>query len=178
MWLCQVSACGSFPRAHGSFSALWHTDLGSGCACRSLVPWPGIEPKSPALEGRFLTTVPSGKSHRLNSSMHLHEICETKKDERISLFLLGSLCLQAMHGNGNCFLQQWFRVCSRAVWVLRNDWVSFFWLWDLWILAIGPFHRFLGDERKWSTVAASLQRCFSKDDWSLGSKLWAVSLNL
>ena len=26
-----------------------------------LVPWPGIEPKSPALQGRFLTTRPPGK---------------------------------------------------------------------------------------------------------------------
>ena len=32
-------------------------------ACGILVPWPGIEPTSPALEGRFLTTGPPGKSH-------------------------------------------------------------------------------------------------------------------
>ena len=32
-----------------------------------LVPWPGIEPASPALEGRFLTTEPPGKSLALDS---------------------------------------------------------------------------------------------------------------
>ena len=31
-------------------------------ACGILVPWPGIEPTLPALEGRFLTTGPPGKS--------------------------------------------------------------------------------------------------------------------
>ena len=36
-----------------------------GCpvACGILVPQPGIEPASPALEDRFLTTGPPGKSH-------------------------------------------------------------------------------------------------------------------
>ena len=32
-------------------------------ACGILVPWPGIEPASPALQGRFLTTEPPGKCH-------------------------------------------------------------------------------------------------------------------
>ena len=31
-------------------------------ACGILVPQPGMEPMSPALEGRFLTTGPPGKS--------------------------------------------------------------------------------------------------------------------
>jgi len=31
-------------------------------ACRILVPWPGIKPTSPALEGRLLTTRPPRKS--------------------------------------------------------------------------------------------------------------------
>ena len=31
-------------------------------ACGLLVPWPGIEPSSPALEDRVLTTGPPGKS--------------------------------------------------------------------------------------------------------------------
>ena len=34
-------------------------------ACGSLVPRPGIKPTCPALEGGFLTTGPSGKSHDL-----------------------------------------------------------------------------------------------------------------
>ena len=33
-------------------------------ACGLLVPWPGIEPTSPGLQGRFLTTGPPGKSRR------------------------------------------------------------------------------------------------------------------
>ena len=32
-------------------------------ACGILVPWPGIEPVSPALQGGFLTAGPLGKSH-------------------------------------------------------------------------------------------------------------------
>ena len=50
---------------------LWHTDSLvvvcwlSSCgtwACGILVPWPGIEPVSSALQGRFLTTGPPRKS--------------------------------------------------------------------------------------------------------------------
>ena len=36
-----------------------------------LVPWPGIKPMSPALEGRFLTTEPPGKSHKWPFSLRL-----------------------------------------------------------------------------------------------------------
>ena len=50
--------------------ALGHMDSvvvahGLSCltTCGILVPWPGIEPVFPALEGRFLTTGPQGKSH-------------------------------------------------------------------------------------------------------------------
>ena len=35
--------------------------------CRILVPQPGIEPMSPALQGTYLTTGPPGKSHTLPS---------------------------------------------------------------------------------------------------------------
>ena len=31
-------------------------------ACGILIPWPGIEPTTPALEGEFSTTGPPGKS--------------------------------------------------------------------------------------------------------------------
>ena len=40
-------------------------------ACGALVPWPGIEPTSPALKGSVLTTGPPGKSlflHLYNES--------------------------------------------------------------------------------------------------------------
>ena len=48
IWLCQVLA----------------TAWGLHCSttCGILVPWPGIKPASPALEGGFLTTRPPGKS--------------------------------------------------------------------------------------------------------------------
>ena len=36
-----------------------------------LVPRPGIEPKSPALEGRFLITGPTGKSPRYTLKHHI-----------------------------------------------------------------------------------------------------------
>ena len=35
------------------------------------LPGPGLEPVSPALAGRFLTTVPPGKSHLLNLLMEV-----------------------------------------------------------------------------------------------------------
>ena len=37
--------------------------LSGSIACGILVPQPGIEPESPALEGEFLTPGPPGKSH-------------------------------------------------------------------------------------------------------------------
>ena len=43
-------------------------------ACGILVPWPGIEPLIPALEGRFLATGPSEKSdtiHFLDDTLFL-----------------------------------------------------------------------------------------------------------
>ena len=51
-------------------SLLWHSGLslvlaqGLSClaVCGILVPWPGMEPTSPVLEGRFLTNGPPGKS--------------------------------------------------------------------------------------------------------------------
>ena len=50
---------------------LWYADFvvvahGLSCSevCRIVVPWPGIEPTSPALQGGFLTTEPPGKSPR------------------------------------------------------------------------------------------------------------------
>ena len=63
-----VSTRGIFPWAHGlSRYGLW--DMGAAArrpscsaACRISVPRPEIKPKSPALQGRFLTTGPPGKS--------------------------------------------------------------------------------------------------------------------
>ena len=41
-------------------------DLSSPMACGMLVPAPGIEPTSPTLGGRFLTTGPPEKSHNID----------------------------------------------------------------------------------------------------------------
>ena len=40
----------------------WGCALRCSAACGILVPRPGIKPACPALEGRFLTTAPPGKS--------------------------------------------------------------------------------------------------------------------
>ena len=74
------SSCGEW----GLFSLLWSTGsrrVGfSSCGTRGLsgcgawayllhgmrdLPGPGLEPMSPALAGRFLTTAPPGKPHRI-----------------------------------------------------------------------------------------------------------------
>ena len=76
IWLCWVlvAACGIFSLQRMSFSSCgaWVPECvgsvvvacGLSCpvACGILVPWPGMEPAFPALEGRFLTTGPPGKS--------------------------------------------------------------------------------------------------------------------
>ena len=61
-------ACEIFLRSCGSFhcsSLILIVDYGLRCfvACGILVPRPGIEPVSPVLESRFLTTGPPGKPH-------------------------------------------------------------------------------------------------------------------
>ena len=40
--------------------------LSCSAACGSLVPWPGIEPASPALQGGFLINGPPGRHNKLN----------------------------------------------------------------------------------------------------------------
>ena len=70
IWLYQVIvvACEIFLRSCGSFccsSLILIVDYGLRCfvACGILVPRPGIEPVSPVLQSRFLTTGPPGKPH-------------------------------------------------------------------------------------------------------------------
>ena len=64
IWLHQVLAAAYriFVTSHGSFSLAVVRGLRCSVACGILVPQPGIEPESPALQGRFLTTRPLGKS--------------------------------------------------------------------------------------------------------------------
>ena len=67
-WLCLVILVSGFSLVAGRAQALGHTGsvvVAWGlllAACGILVPWPGIELKSPALEWWFLTTGPPGKS--------------------------------------------------------------------------------------------------------------------
>ena len=57
--LCSCSA-GSLVVPHGLSSC--GVRLRCPAACGILVPWPALKPASPALEGRFSTTGPPGKS--------------------------------------------------------------------------------------------------------------------
>ena len=50
---------------HGTWSVVVACGPGCSVACWILVPWPGIEPTFPALQGEFLTTGPSGKPQSL-----------------------------------------------------------------------------------------------------------------
>ena len=81
-WLCWV------------FTAVWR--LSSSCvsppyppAWGIIVPQPGMEPTSPALEGRFLTTGPPGKSLHiltLNGSLSFKNQCRLGSFWNISCF--------------------------------------------------------------------------------------------
>ena len=55
--VCGLSSCGTWAPVVAA------CQLSFPVVCGILVPQPGIEPASPALEGRFLTTLPPGKSH-------------------------------------------------------------------------------------------------------------------
>ena len=61
--------------------------------CRILVPLPGIKPVSPALEGRFLTTGPPGKSPCLSSDSGTtsHSGTPSPRDNSCSACLMGLL---------------------------------------------------------------------------------------
>ena len=54
-WLHRVLVAASALLSCGMQTLSWGMHVGS-------LPWPGIEPTYPALEGRFLTTAPPGKS--------------------------------------------------------------------------------------------------------------------
>ena len=67
LWIFTSESVGSFfIAAQGLLSGLvrWPS---CRAACGILVPWPGIKPSSPALEGRFLTTGPPWKSLKTQS---------------------------------------------------------------------------------------------------------------
>ena len=58
VWLCLVLLRHMGSRCGLSSGSLWTRLLCGTC----LVPWPRIKPTSPALAGRFLPSVPAGKS--------------------------------------------------------------------------------------------------------------------
>ena len=62
-WVLQDSSSWLFSLVRG-LQWLW-LRLSCSAACGILVPWPGIEPLSPALQVRFFTTGPPGKSKNL-----------------------------------------------------------------------------------------------------------------
>ena len=59
--VCRLSSCDAWALKHVGSVVAVH-GLSCPAACGILVPRPGIKPPSPALEGRFLTTGPPGKS--------------------------------------------------------------------------------------------------------------------
>ena len=62
MWLCSVLSCGVQGLSLQCKTLVVACGLSCSVACEILVPQPGIEPMSPALQGRFLTREPPGKS--------------------------------------------------------------------------------------------------------------------
>ena len=58
---CRLSTSGTWALERTG-SVVVACRLSCPVACGILVPLPGIEPMSPALQGRFLTTGPPGKS--------------------------------------------------------------------------------------------------------------------
>ena len=65
-------------------------------ACEILVPCPGIEPASPALEGRFLTSGPPDRSCDLFSLNSLPVLLYPKSIEMFSAISL-CFCAQNKH---------------------------------------------------------------------------------
>ena len=61
LWRAGFSSCGAASRV-SELSVVAARGLSCPAACGILVPRPGIEPASSALEGGFLTSQPPGKS--------------------------------------------------------------------------------------------------------------------
>ena len=66
--VCRLSSCGVQAPEHAEVA---RHGLSCSEAYGILVSWPGIKPMSPALDGRFLTTEPPGKSHKWLFSLRL-----------------------------------------------------------------------------------------------------------
>ena len=69
-WGFSLSSCGMRVPEHVG-SLVEARGLSCPVACGILVPWPGIEPPAPALEGGFFTTGPPRKSQAAGVSIPL-----------------------------------------------------------------------------------------------------------
>ena len=98
--------------------------LSCPAACGILVPWPGIQPASPALQDRFLTTGPSGKSrHLLIKWVRWSNLLEPHESELFprpalnpDVWLKDSSHFQNLH--------------SEWIYVLGFSFIVLMWCWD------------------------------------------------
>ena len=74
LWCASFSSCGARALEHVGLVAPQHV------VCGILASRPGIEPASPALEGRFLTTGPPGKSQDKDFLSHVKFGLYSKSD--------------------------------------------------------------------------------------------------
>ena len=77
MWTLSLRRTSSVDVAHG---------LSCPAACGLLVPRPGIEPTSPAMEGAFFTTGPPGKSLKRFIVMVCWKISRNFYGEKVNVF--------------------------------------------------------------------------------------------
>ena len=106
-----------------SGSSILSLRLSCPAACRILVPLPGKEPTFKALEGRFLTTRPPGKSlHNFLTSSILQPSAEPTQLRGERPVLIGLL-----------FLQDFFQFSNW--WIGETNWFFFLFhkLWQNWL---------------------------------------------
>ena len=152
--------------------------LSCPAAGRILVPWPGIKPTCSALEDKFLTTGPPGKSLNewLNVPPYPHphawilfhwvELMKASVGGKIlgpvQRSLSNSLCVQGNIGHGSSsFSWLWVN------WVLSSL-VTTFHLWDVsmplgWTeqsLLLGSRGRMILGGRSWGQLGTHLESCF------------------
>ena len=135
------------------FSLVVACRLSCSGACGILVPRPGIKPESPALEGRFFTTRPPGKSLMVPSSRNLWQVASLRmsgKDCRqTQSYKQRPLCLQCGLGKS-----PWQRIFYgernlMKLWetgVLQEKMVSVYFFGSAWLQAsvfISWFHTYV-----------------------------------
>ena len=85
----ELCSCGAqaLSLRHSS-SVVVACELSCPAACGILVPRPGIEPTSPALEGRFFTTGPAGKSLDIFKNLFYFPLCDWEEKSQESAKIL------------------------------------------------------------------------------------------